>query len=128
VNQSSVHENQKLTERLKRGELPIKFRKKRPANFLCPFLQPSRFFWADPSCTYHSSGVAAMFEKSRDTCNAKAETIVNHSKWSLYLAADSLSGPAANVADYTDCFGGRKLISWILGKFFSGTFFGAKGY
>lgn len=59
-----------------------------------------------------------MFEKSRDTCNAEAETIVNHSKWSLYLAADSLSGPAANGADYTDCFGGRKLIFWIWTRFF----------
>ncbi len=69
-----------------------------------------------------------MFEKSRDTCNAEAETIANQSNWLLYLTTDSLCGPAANGADYTDCFGGRKLIFWILHKIISDAFFGAEGY
>jgi hypothetical protein len=67
-------------------------------------------------------------EVSRHACNAEAETIANQSNWSLYPATDSLCGPAANGADYTDCFGGRKLIFWILDKIFSDAFFGAEGY
>jgi len=80
VNPSAVHENQKLTERLKRGELPTKFRKKRPANFLCPFLQPSRFFGLTLPATTTALVLPHVREVSRHICNSEAETIVNHSK------------------------------------------------